>query len=910
MEEEEVPSTSGVREQTPGVDENVVVIPDSESSSGEEGERLQEPPPPPQKGKKRKRRRNDDASGTAPSQPAGPPQVELGALEEFGGQHPQSLARLLHAFGATSLHPDTRGIYLFFGSRILTTQTFLAYAMAVRQAIRDRREIQATIKSQISWKLTTTASRWRMGYRKYSGWMYSYSDDERRPIRIDLCVTFACEEGKRCNVSFSAGTFKPVRASNYDMVWLTTQRCVGELVDLCARIYRPFFGYLCIFRCLKFIWENVLLPEQRVPFMQFLGFLQQTDNIYLKRLIQEGLHTSNIETPWLSENPERALEQGWTSALIRGRVLGLSGLGPAEEPDEDATGETQQEAEDMESDDEDEIPRIVSREEPKGKDGRPPQFLTRIHRLILERTGGLTLRARKALEGPREQASGVPRRRRECAPDPPLTTRDLHILAGMFREQFKGVQGPPSQTAHEAQQTSQAPHVSPPPLASGVEILSPRAAQDLEPGPVQSPEPGPIQSPEPVPTPAPAPTGPFVRPWEVAPSQAPKAAPATHVPDFPTGAPDPIPALFPSLTLLPDPAPETSRPVQLSVSYAAPSWAPTPVQPVVPIPVRCVPPQDPFAGYSSRVWPQRYPYTLPVPGQAPEIPMGAVEASLFYPAMQAETTPVIRPPPRLRVRAERLTQWPSSSQSPRTVRACLAMMRSGALGRPPRGSDTETWLERQVSRLRATGQLPTASGVRMPTGASAFQVQGQARAPTVPPVPLPHVLAPVSRPIGQQAPVIPASPQPPPMPGRWVFVPDQETLHGAYRRTPVSQSPSQMGAFVPVSGVEFPPPEPTDSQAPVFFGVTQYNLDQASFDVDIEDVGSAEGSEASDSCAPIDLSIHGRPIPRTPEVIVVEGEDDQNVSGMDSGVVLVSAMVHSSQGADLPDLEDPPDNEE
>ncbi|AAF78881.2 EBNA-3A [Macacine gammaherpesvirus 4] len=941
MEEEEVPSTSGVQVQASGMDKDIVVIPDSESSSGEEGERLPDsPPPPPQKGKKRKRRRSDDASGTTPSQPPCVPQLELGVVEDFGGPQHQTLGKLLHAVSATTLHPNTRAIRLFFGSSILTTQRFLAYAMAVRQGVRDRQAIQATIKCQNSWKLTTTASRWRMGYRKHSSWMYSYSDDVRRPIRIAICVTFACEEGERWNVSYSAGTFKPVRASNYDMVWLTTHRCVGELVELCDPIYHPFFGYLCIFRCLKFIWENVLLPEQRVPFMQFLGFLQKTDNIYMKRFVQEGLLTSNIQTPWLSEDPEGAVDRGWTQALIRGRVLGLSGLGPAAEPDKDATGETQQEAEDMESDDEDEIPRIVSREETKRKDARPPQFLTRTHRLILERTGGLTLRARKALEGPSEPASGGPRRRKECAPEPPLTLRNLHILAGMFRQQFKGVC---------------APHVSSPPLVSAVEIPRPQAVQDLEPGPVQSPEPGPVQSPEagpvqspepgpvqdlepgpvqdlepgpvqdlepgpvqdlepgpvqdlepgpvqspkPGPTPAP-PTGHFVRPWEAAPSQVPKVAPATHMPDPMAGAFDPRPAPLPSLALLTGPAPETSSSVQVSMSYAAPSWAPTPVQPVVPIPIRCGPPPDYFTWYSSRGRPQRYPYTHPVAVQPPEVPMAPTEAPLSYPAMQAGRIPVMRPPSRSRGGNEWETRRPYSLQRPRTVRACLAMMRSGTLGRPPRGEDTETWLERNLSQV---------AGLRLATGTSAFQGLDQAQVPATPPQLPPRVGAPMSRSICRRAPVIPAPPQLPPMPGQWVFIPDQEPLHEASVRPRVSQGPYQMGAFRQVPRVESPPPEPTNTHAPSFFGVTQYNVSQVSFDEDIEETESADGSEASELCDPIDLSIHGRPTPRTPEVIFV-AEDGQNVSGAGSGVVLVSALVHSGQGEDLPDLEDPPDNEE
>lgn len=104
MKEEEVPSTSGIQEQTSCGDEDIVIVVNSESSSEEEEERLPDPPPqPPRKGKKRKRRRNDDASGTAPSQPAGSTAVELRALEEFGGLHPQTLGKLIHTVGATSL---------------------------------------------------------------------------------------------------------------------------------------------------------------------------------------------------------------------------------------------------------------------------------------------------------------------------------------------------------------------------------------------------------------------------------------------------------------------------------------------------------------------------------------------------------------------------------------------------------------------------------------------------------------------------------------------------------------------------------------------------------------------------------------------------------------------------------------
>lgn len=109
MEEEEVPSTSGVQVQAPGMDEDIVVIPDSESSSGEEGERLPDsPPPPPQKGKKRKRRKSDDASGTTPSQPPCVPQLELGVVEDFGGPQHQTLGKLLHAVSATTLVSNHR----------------------------------------------------------------------------------------------------------------------------------------------------------------------------------------------------------------------------------------------------------------------------------------------------------------------------------------------------------------------------------------------------------------------------------------------------------------------------------------------------------------------------------------------------------------------------------------------------------------------------------------------------------------------------------------------------------------------------------------------------------------------------------------------------------------------------------
>ncbi len=181
------------------------------------------------------------------------------------------------------------------------------YAMAIRQAIRDRRRNPASRRDQAKWRLQTLAAGWPMGYQAYSSWMYSYTDHQTAPTFVQLQATLGCTGGRRCHVTFSAGTFKPPRCTPGDRQWLYVQSSVGNIVQSCNPRYSIFFDYMAIHRSLTKIWEEVLTPDQRVSFMEFLGFLQRTDLSYIKSFVSDALGTTSIQTPWIDDNSRQGL---------------------------------------------------------------------------------------------------------------------------------------------------------------------------------------------------------------------------------------------------------------------------------------------------------------------------------------------------------------------------------------------------------------------------------------------------------------------------------------------------------------------------------------------------------------------------------------------------------------------------
>ncbi len=111
-------------------------------------------------------------------------------------------------------------------------------------------------------------------------------------------------------MTFSAGTFKLPRCTPGDRQWLYVQSSVGNIVQSCNPRYSMscnprysiFFDYMAIHRSLTKIWEEVLTPDQRVSFMEFLGFLQRTDLSYIKSFVSDALGTTSIQTPWIDDN--------------------------------------------------------------------------------------------------------------------------------------------------------------------------------------------------------------------------------------------------------------------------------------------------------------------------------------------------------------------------------------------------------------------------------------------------------------------------------------------------------------------------------------------------------------------------------------------------------------------------------
>nr|AAG49991.1 EBNA-3A-like protein [Papiine gammaherpesvirus 1] len=889
MEDEEAPSTSGVQEQAPGGDETIVVAEESDSGSEESSMSLSSPQ---QKGVKRKLGNDDEGAIVQPTPlPEGMPLLEL-VVQGSGGQAtPLTLRAILQALGASSLHPPTRALDRFFGSQLPSTHQFVSLAMAIRQAVRDRRRTQAGIRGQVAWKLASPNVAWRMGYLTYRSWMYSYSDDRPNRILISLQVTLACESGARCHVAFSAGTFRPWVHNRADFMWMSSQVRVGEIVQSCDRFYRVFFDYLAIFKSPAFIWENVLAPEQRLAFMEFLGYLQGTDDQLVMRFVDDALRTTKIETPWLSANPGLALLHGWTAAMLRGRVLGRDALGvSSEEPGEDTPGETQTESEDSDSDADEEIPHIVSRDEEKST--RPPLFLRRMHRLMLWRTtesrkaqaeahqmdgATPTDSAPRPTEGIRE--TGLPKgRRKALRPEPAPSRGETLELANMIRQQHSGARQTRDAVAPAISDVTQEPTVRPSTSTLGAGSYSQRA--DEVPGGANDQTPGG--------------PGPFVRPWEIPTPQVPSPAPVLV-------RPRPIAVRTRLASRLA--APSSSAPVQ-GMSVAS-----TPIRPATP---RATLPGMSFGELGGPTHMPRPQYASPVgylPARpsihrAPGVPPPPTMAPILHgPVPRQEAMPRIGRPP-LRPRVLRLPQaFPYFSPTGVPVRTYLALMRSRELGRPHPGVSMEPWSEHNISQVQvSTPRAPAPDHPRFPRADFRHSV-GPGPLSGVPPL----VPRQVPEPIRQWTPGANIGPRQqmiviePIRPQNQMF-PQARPGQGV----DMSQIPAAEPQVPPY--VEIPVSEPSGSGHPLVSAVTQCNVSQYDLGEDSEVSESIEELETSEIGEALDLSIHNRPVIKTPEIIVVEHGGNQ--SDIYTGArVKVSAMVHSGQGADLPDLEDPQDEE-
>ncbi len=405
--------------------------------------------------------------------------------------------------------------------------------MAIRQAIRDRRRNPASRRDQAKWRLQTLAAGWPMGYQAYSSWMYSYTDHQTAPTFVQLQATLGCTGGRRCHVTFSAGTFKPPRCTPGDRQWLYVQSSVGNIVQSCNPRYSIFFDYMAIHRSLTKIWEEVLTPDQRVSFMEFLGFLQRTDLSYIKSFVSDALGTTSIQTPWIDDNSSTETAQAWNAGFLRGRAYGLDLLRTEGEHVEGATGETREESEDTESDGDDEdLPCIVSRGGPKVK--RPPIFIRRLHRLLLMRAGKRTEQGKEVLEKARGSTYGTPR--------PPVPKPRPEVPQSDETATSHGsAQVPEPPTIHLAAQgmayplheqrgmapcpVAQAPPTPLPPVSPGDQL--PGVSSD---GRVAC-------------APVPAPAGPIVRPWEPSLTQAAGQAFAPVRPQHMPVEPVPVPTV-------------------------------------------------------------------------------------------------------------------------------------------------------------------------------------------------------------------------------------------------------------------------------------------------------------------------------------------------------------------------------
>ncbi len=436
------------------------------------------------------------------------------------------------------------------------------YAMAIRQAIRDRRRNPASRRDQAKWRLQTLAAGWPMGYQAYSSWMYSYTDHQTTPTFVHLQATLGCTGGRRCHVTFSAGTFKPPRCTPGDRQWLYVQSSVGNIVQSCNPRYSIFFDYMAIHRSLTKIWEEILTPDQRVSFMEFLGFLQRTistlkkpgsslltpdqrvsfmeflgflqrtDLSYIKNFVSDALGTTSIQTPWIDDNPSTETAQAWNAGFLRGRAYGLDLLRTEVEHVEGATGETREESEDAESDGDDEdLPCIVSRGGPKVK--RPPIFIRRLHRLLLMRAGKRTEQGKEVLEKARGSTYGTPRPPvPKPRPEVPQSdeTATSHGSAQVPEPPIIHLAAQGAYTLHEQHGMAPCPVAQAPPTP-----LPPVSPGDQLPG-VSSD--GRVAC-----APVPAPAGPIVRPWEPSLTQAAGQAFAPVRPQHMPVEPVPVPTV-------------------------------------------------------------------------------------------------------------------------------------------------------------------------------------------------------------------------------------------------------------------------------------------------------------------------------------------------------------------------------
>lgn len=364
-----------------------------------------------------------------------------------------------------------------------------------------------------------------------------------------------------------------------DRQWLYVQSSVGNIVQSCNPRYSIFFDYMAIHRSLTKIWEEVLTPDQRVSFMEFLGFLQRTDLSYIKSFVSDALGTTSIQTPWIDDNPSTETAQAWNAGFLRGRAYGIDLLRTEGEHVEGATGETREESEDTESDGDDEdLPCIVSRGGPKVK--RPPIFIRRLHRLLLMRAGKRTEQGKEVLEKARGSTYGTPR--------PPVPKPRPEVPQSDETATSHGsAQVPEPPTIHLAAQGMAYPlheqhGMAPCPVAQAPPTpLPPVSPGDQLPGVFSD---GRVAC-----APVPAPAGPIVRPWEPSLTQAAGQAFAPVRPQHMPVEPVPVPTVALERPVYPKPV----RPAPPKIAMQGPGetsgirrarerWRPAPWTPNPP----------------------------------------------------------------------------------------------------------------------------------------------------------------------------------------------------------------------------------------------------------------------------------------------------------------------------------------
>ncbi|QCF50696.1 UNVERIFIED_ASMBLY: nuclear antigen EBNA-3A [human gammaherpesvirus 4] len=927
--EEEVPSTSVVQEQVSAGDWENVLIELSDSSSEKEAEDAHLEPA--QKGTKRKRV-DHDAGGSAPARPMLPPQPDLPGREAILRRFPLDLRTLLQAIGAAATRIDTRAIDQFFGSQISNTEMYIMYAMAIRQAIRDRRRNPASRRDQAKWRLQTLAAGWPMGYQAYSSWMYSYTDHQTTPTFVHLQATLGCTGGRRCHVTFSAGTFKPPRCTPGDRQWLYVQSSVGNIVQSCNPRYSIFFDYMAIHRSLTKIWEEILTPDQRVSFMEFLGFLQRTDLSYIKNFVSDALGTTSIQTPWIDDNPSTETAQAWNAGFLRGRAYGLDLLRTEGEHVEGATGETREESEDAESDGDDEdLPCIVSRGGPKVK--RPPIFIRRLHRLLLMRACKRTEQGKEVLEKARGSTYGTPRppvpkprpevpQSDETAtshgsaqvPEPPTIHLAAQGMAYTLHEQHGMAPCP----------VAQAPPTPLPPVSPGDQL--PGVSSD---GRVAC-------------APVPAPAGPIVRPWEPSLTQAAGQAFAPVRPQHMPVEPVPVPTVALERPVYPKPV----RPAPPKFAMQGPGetsgirrarerWRPAPWTPNPPRSPSQMSVRDRLARLraeaqvkqaSVEVQPTQLTQVSPQqPMEGPLVP----EQQMFPGAPFSQVADVVRAPG---VPAMQPQYFDLPLIQPISQGAPVAPLRASMGPVPPVPATQPQYfdipLTEPINQGASAAHFLPQQPMEGPLVPERWMFPGAALSQSVRPgvAQSQYFDLPLTQPINHGAPAAHFLHQPP-MEGPWV--PEQWMFQGAPPSQGTDVVQHQLDALgYALHGLNHP-------GVPVSPAVNQYHLSQAAFGLPIDEDESGEGSDTSEPCEALDLSIHGRPCPQAPEWPVqeeggqdatevldlsihgrprprtpewpVQGEGGQNVTGPETRRVVVSAVVHMCQDDEFPDLQDPPD---